>query len=140
MFCSKQAHTLINATHRRALCARLNTFSSSLDELPDITNSSSIHSRNLRILVTEIFKSVNRLNPDIMWDTFDIRPNTYSLRQGSCLVIPNAKSVRAVNSFDFRAALAWNHLPSSIKSVKSLSKFKEFLATVKIYCQCHHCK
>ena len=46
MFSSKQAHNLINTTHHKALCARLNLFTGELNELLDITNSISIHEKN----------------------------------------------------------------------------------------------
>ena len=139
MFCSKQASNLINATHYRALCARYNSYSSTFGELLTRSNSVTIHTKNLNLLVTEIFKSLNQLNPEFMWNSFDIKRNFYDLRQGTRLVIPFASTTKAVNSFDFRAALAWNHLPQSLKSLNHLSKFKKSLLNHKIYCKCKCC-
>jgi hypothetical protein len=139
MFCSKLAHNLINKTHRRALRAKLNIFSCENDELLRIAKSESIHSRNLKLLIIEIFKSLNRLNPKIMWDTFPIKSNHYNSRRGSCIIIPPATSTRSINFFDFRAALAWNQLPLSIKSETDLHKFVRSLEKVDIYCQCREC-
>ncbi len=139
MFCSKQAHNLINATHRKALCARYNTFNSSFDELLLKSNSLSIHNKNLQMLVVEIFKSLNHLNPEFMWNSFTLRPNLYNLRQGSSLIVPRARSTRALNSFDFRAALAWNHLPLYHKREDTLSKFVSSLKKHQIYRRCKNC-
>ena len=55
MFCSNQSHNLINKTHGRALSAKYNTYSLSFDQLLQRDGSVSIHARNLRLLVTEIF-------------------------------------------------------------------------------------
>ena len=57
----------------------------------------------------EIFKTLNNLNPQIMWNTFNFKdPNKHELRRGINLVVPKARTTRAINSFDFRAAMAWN--------------------------------
>lgn len=139
MFCSKQAHNLINKTHHRALRVKLNIFLCEYDDLLKLAKLETIHSRNLKLLVIEIFKSLNCLNPKIMWETFPLKPNHYNSRQGSCIIIPQANSTRSVNFFDFRSALAWNHLPTSIKSQTDLHKFSASLVDIKIYCKCREC-
>ena len=102
MFCSKQAHNLINATHHKALCARLNTFMFTFNEMLLKSNSLQIHTKNLQLLVVEIFKSLNHLNPEFMWDSFTVRPNLYALRHRPSLIVPPARFTRALNFFDFR--------------------------------------
>ena len=139
IFCSKMAHNLIKKTHYKALCARFNTFNATFEELLLSSNSITVHTKNLQLLVVEIFKSLNHLNPEFMWDSFVLKLEVYNLRQGPSLVIPRARSTRAINALDFRAALAWNHLPSYLKHEKSLSAFKGKLKMHKIYCKCKHC-
>ena len=139
IFCSKQASNLINRTHHKALQARFDIFNTSFEELLSLDkfNSSKIHTRNLQILVCEVFKTLNQENPEIMWNSFDFKdPNKYDLRRGRNLIVPKARTTRAVNSFDFRASMAWNHLPSKIKSAKSLSDFRSLVEKQKIYCSC----
>ena len=138
MFCSKQAHNLINSTHRRALCAKFNVFSAFLDELLEEYDSISIHSKNLKLLMIEVFKSLNHLSPPIMWETFDVKSSVYNLRQGSTLVVPQVKSSQALSHIDFRATLAWNHLSQKIKS-GNLTEFKASIKKQDIYCKCKHC-
>ena len=93
MFCSKAAHNLINTTHHRALRSRFNSYSSSFDELLVRSKRGTIHSKNLHIMVIEIFKSLNRLNPEFMWNSFELRSDAYNLRPGSRIVIPPARTV-----------------------------------------------
>ena len=84
----------------------------------------------------EAFKTLHKINAQIMWNTFNFKdPNKYELRRGVNLVVPKAKSARALNSFDFRVALAWNHLPVGIKTGKDVNEFDSLLTPEKIYCQ-----
>ena len=139
MYCSKQAHNLIRATHRKALCAKQNTFEQSYDELLLRSNSIDIHTKNLQLMVIEVFKSLIHLNPEFMWDFFTLKNTLYDLRQGSSVLVPKARTTRALNSFTFRAALAWNHLPTKLKETKNLSEFINSIKGQNIYCQCKNC-
>ena len=139
MYCSKQAHNLIRATHRKALCAKQNTFEQSYDELLLRSNSIDIHTKNLQLMVIEVFKSLIHLNPEFMWDFFTLKNTLYDLRQGSSVLVPKARTTRALNSFTFRAALGWNHLPAKLKETKNLSEFINSIKGQNIYCQCKNC-
>ena len=139
LFCSKMAHNLIDKTHHKALCVRFNNFKKTFEELLLSSCSITVHTKNLQLLVIEVFKSLHHLNPEFMWNSFILKPEIYHLRQGQSLVIPRARSTSALNTLDFRAALAWNHLPSKIKHENSLSKFRCNLKTHKIYCKCKYC-
>ena len=129
MFCCKQAHNLLKASHHRALKARFSDFSSSYTDLLSRSNSVDIHSRNLRLMLEEVFKSIHGLGPPILQRIYT--------RSGQNLQLP--KSART-NSFDFRATIAWNHLPNSVKTSSSLLKFKSNLKKIAIYCQCNACR
>ena len=140
MFCSKQANSLINATHLKALRARYNNFSSTFEELLEGSHSLTIHSKNLHLMLGEVYKTLNHLNPQIMWDSFrDTVTNKYNLRRGQNLRIPIARTTQATNSFDFRAAMAWNHLSAKIKAAPSLSEFIASIKNVSIHCECINC-
>ena len=43
-----------------------------------------------------------------MWDTFQEKLIPYELRQGQTLSSSHPNKARTTNSFDFRAAIAWN--------------------------------
>lgn len=94
---------------------------------------------DLKSLVTEVYKCLHGLNPELMWDIFQKKETTYSLRRGTVLVIPPTKSSIGQNSFQFRASLAWNYLPACVKNVTDLKEFKSVIRHVEIYCQCKLC-
>ena len=136
MFSGKKGANVINTTHKRALRAVTNDFSLSFDELLLKTNSSSIHHKNLCTLLTEVYKSLNCLNPEFMWDVFIYKNLSHDLRGGKTLTIPPIKSTIGINSLVFRGSLAWNYLPRDIKESQTETAFKTKLSKlIKIYCQ-----
>ena len=135
MFCGKQAHNLVEKTYRRALCA------SGLLQSPHTegTRAPTVHSRNLLLLLLEVFKSVHRLNPPLMWDIFETKSLRYGLRQGHTLKVPRSLNSVGLNSFEMQGSLAWNGLPSEIKKVTSFSEFRSAISASEIYCRCKLC-
>ena len=55
-------------------------------------HSVSIHRRHLRFLVTEIFKSIPKINPEFMWSFFKQKKLSQNLRKGSILNLPRTQS------------------------------------------------
>ena len=139
MFCSKQAHNLINATHRRALSVKLNEYSLGIDDLLSRTKTVSIHTRNLRLMLAEVYKSINQLNPEVMWNIFVPKPTAYKLRCGEMLSIPKVSTTSGLSNFEFRAALAWNNLPAEAKESDSIDNFNTKASMLSVYCNCKHC-
>ena len=152
MFCSKQAHTLIIDIHFRSLRARHNNFKASYAELLKLSKCRSVHIQNLQLMLQEVYKSINHIGPKIGWDAFEkieiikfIDPNNpenktiLELKCGSRVKLPFPKNSVCINSFDFRAGSAWNHLPKQIKMLETLKEFTNEVEKVKIYCSCKLC-
>ena len=139
MFCGKKANNMINNVYKRGLRCVLNDLSMPLDDLLIKTERVLPHQQNLRILMLEIYKSLNCLNPEFMRDIFTIKYSPYPLRVGTTLNVPNAVSSHGVNSFIFRGALAWNKLPKHIKESPSIQSFKNNLRNINLYCKCSIC-
>ena len=93
-----------------------NTYDATYGELLSMKNDVSIHQKHLHFLVTEVFKSVNNLNPHFMWDYFKMNFFPYDLRKGNTLHLSSAHSTcYGINSLLFRGSLLWNKLPREIK-------------------------
>ena len=142
MFGCKSNNGLINKIHKRALRAVYRDFEAPLEVLLEKGKSVSIHVQNLRSLMVEIFKSLNRISPEIMWDMFEPKPTSYNLRSGNTVKLPKAKSSKfGINSLIFRGSITWNSLPSSLKSTESLNTFKR---EIKLWdgknCTCYICQ
>ena len=79
MFCNKAANKIIVFTHRRALSAVQMVFSQSYEELLVLNKAETIHKKNLRLLLIEVYKSVSRLNPEFMSYNF-FSTNAFALK------------------------------------------------------------
>ena len=97
----------------------------SYEELLLRNNEVSIHQKQLRILATEVFKSLADINPDFMKSYFTIKERPYCLQNGNFLKLPPARSTRyEANSILFWACLVWNQQLLSVKQSQSLIEFK----------------
>ena len=65
MFCDKSANKEINRTNKRVL---YENYDSSLEQLLEKDGSITVHQRNSQNLMTEIYKTVNQINPAYMWE------------------------------------------------------------------------
>ena len=140
MFCSKSDDKKINSTHVRALRTVHRDFTTPRDKVLDTYNVETIHRENLRLLATEVFKSIHRLNPSFMWDFFTDKTLSQNLRRGHLLKLPRRSECKQ-NSLVFRAVLLWNNLPAEVKGAASLSEFKSSIKKQRaLYCQCRLCK
>ena len=137
MFCRKQDYLEVEKIHYKALKIVHNS-NECYEELLIQNNEVSIHQKQLRTLATEIYKSLTDVNPDFMKNYFSIKEIPYSLRNGSALKIPSARSTYyGINSIHFRPCVLWNKLPNSLKESQSLPEFKNKIKTMaKIDCSC----
>ena len=111
------------------------------DELLRDHNLSSIHQKHLKFLALEIYKCLNNLNPEFLWEIFTINETGRSTRSGQQLCIPKAKSIlNGVNSIEFRGAIFWNSLTPELKELPSLSQFKTKLKLRDLPCNCLACR
>ena len=90
-----------------------------------MSNESTIHIRNIKILMTEIYKFLNDLSPPIMNDIFQKQENYYSLRNPMSLVCKRKfTTTYGIDTIFFRGPQIWQDLPQDIKNSDSLNLFK----------------
>ena len=124
MFCNKTSNNLINKAHRRCLKCAYNKKEIPLANLLQIDGSVSIHTKNLRILMAEVFKSLKQTNPRFMWDMFQIKCSPYQLPLNLTL-LPTSSKRFGTYSLVFRSSFIWNNLPAQIKNTTTLKQFTD---------------
>ena len=141
MFCNKISNNMINKAHIRCLKCVYNKNNMSLENLSSIDGSASIHVKNLRILMTEVYKSLNQINPEFMWDIFQIKASPYQLRMPLNLTLPPTSSKTfGTYSLAFRASFVWNNLPAIIKNSTTLRQFRNLIKNWQgNLCNCKLC-
>ena len=121
MFSSKRNLTKIHNCQKRALRAVYNNYEDDFESLLELSGSTLIHTVHLRFLMSEIFKSLNSLNPNFMNKLFVEKNSIYQVRRGSQLNIPTARTNKfGSNSVFFRGSILWNSLPTFLKTAPYL--------------------
>ena len=115
MFHGRATNSRINKIYERALRIAYRDTESSFDELKD--NSVSVRQRNLQLLMIEIYKTENSLNPSFMEDIFVERPNIpYDLRNNDGLLVPRANTTaHGIETIRYVGSRLWNTLPSETR-------------------------
>ena len=70
MFHDRNLNNKINKMHLRALRIAYRDYESDFETLLKRDNSVTVHQRNLRLLMVEIYKTKENLNPEFMKDIF----------------------------------------------------------------------
>ena len=142
MFCGKMQYNQIEKTHKRALKVLHLDYSSSYRELLEKSGCVSLHVKHLQHLMTEIYKTVNSLNPLFMKNIFKIKEGYYTLRNQNLLKVYTPRTEKfGVRTVSFKGSLIWNTLPNVYKQSRSINIFKN---KIKHWegreCSCHICK
>ena len=82
----------------------------------------------LRLSAIEVFKCVNKLNPEYLNEMFTIKKCPYNFRDTSILERFKSNTTRyGLKSFRNYGAKIWNLLPNNCKSAVSLDDFKNMI-------------
>ena len=103
-------------------------------------NEITIHQRNLQVLMAEVYKIVNDIEPPILNSLFQFRCNTNNIRNFQEIFTENRKTVKyGAETATYRALRA--NLHTKYKNAKSLDEFKSKVKPWKCdFCQCRLCK
>ena len=142
MFHDRRINDKVNKIHERALRIAYRESHSCFESLLEKNNSVSLHQKNLQLLLVEIFKTKENLNPSFMKDIFVERTENYNLRSGNTLQLPKVRTTTyGIESVSFLGSLLWHALPESLKKSENLAVFKRKLRSWKgLDCNCRLCK
>ena len=88
----------------------------------------------------ELYKYLNGLSPEIMPDIFNLRQNTYNLRNFHISQNPKTKKF-GLDSIAYRDNPLWKKVAEEIRNSVSIPIFKEEIKKVPlISCSCNCCR
>ena len=124
----------------RSLRFLLNDYESNYEQLLLAADKTILVIRKLKILATEIFKTINDLNPSFMKEIFEL--NTRRDNQSSNLIVQSQSSKKyGTDTLRSLGPKIWNSLPNDIRSSNSLYSFKKLIkAWSGPQCKCNKCK
>ena len=109
MFCSRKSNNLINKIHERSLGVVTNDKNSNFEDL----------------LMTELFRIINRLSPPIMDNFFTFHENAHNIGNFQIISNEHKKTVRyGQETIKFRTPSLWANLTEEYKLTNSLNTFK----------------
>ena len=83
MFCTRESNYRLNRVHERALRIISEDYISSFCDLVKLLNEKTIHQRCINFLMTEFFKYLNGLSPDLINEVFRLKSNYHNLSTNS---------------------------------------------------------
>ena len=93
------------------------------EKLSQQDKSVTLQTRNLQILVTEMFKLYRNISPPIFSEIFHQRGNNYNLRINSNFVMPDARSVFHGNeSISYLGSKIWDIVTLELTNVAVFKK------------------
>ena len=142
LFCNKGANKKIDRAHKRALKILHNDYDSSFQSLLPRSNSFTIHVKNLQKLMTEIYMSLNNMNPSIVWEFHEKKYVAHALRKKNLCKLPKAKTISyGIESSSFRGSFHWNTLDDNVKQEQTLARFKNKIRNwAGERCTCRICR
>ena len=140
MFHDRATNSKLNRIHERALRLVCKDSESELEKLKK--KYGTIHQHNLQLLMIEIFKTKNNLNPTFMKNIFTERNIQYSLRSENHLRLPKVKTTTyGIENIQYRGCHLWSSLPREIKDSNTLAEFKRKLKSWDgSICICRLCR
>ena len=125
MFCDRTLDNKINRIHRTALCIASQNTTADFNTLLPESNSVSIHKRDLQLLMIEVYKNVQNINPSFMKEIFVQKDITHNFRNHFPMRIPKARtSSYGIESLSFLGYKLWNNIPDDFKRIKLLHHLK----------------
>ena len=139
-FCSSESMKKQEKIQERALKFLLDDHKSDYEHLLLAAGKTTLAIRKLKVLATEIFKTINDLNPSFMKEIFEL--NTRRDNQANKLIVQTQISKRyGTNTLRSLGPKIWNCLPNDIRTSTSLFSFKELIKTWSgPQCKCNKCK
>ena len=125
MFHSRRLNNRINHIHERTLRIIYQDYNSPFKELPRRDSSLTILQRNLKLLVTEIFKVKIGCAPDIINAIFEIDNRNHNFRHDFLIKRSNIRSVYySTETASILSPKIWDILPNSCQDATLLKSFK----------------
>ena len=123
----------INKVQERALRILYDNDTLTFLELLEMDGAFTVHQRNIQILLLEMFKAKNNLEPSLLKGIF--QGNEYRgpvLRSSKVFMRPSVRTQKyGERSLQNLGVILWNQLPNDVQNENSLQKFKMFIKNWK---------
>ena len=138
MYCQRQSNNLINRIHERALRITYNDYLSDFANLLRKDGSVTIHQKNVQMLASEVYKTLNDRNPIFMKEIFTLKQHQYDTRKKQLQCKTPRTVMYGLDTFGYKANQIWNSIPSEVQS--DVTAIKSYIENHADICTCNLCK
>ncbi len=105
-----------------------------LEEVSCNAERSSLYMDRLRTIVTEVYKAINDMSPELLQDLFVIKANIHDVRVNNKMKLYKFKTmIYGKHSIKYVAGILWNSINVDIKNTDNVNVFKrKILGTGKV--------
>ena len=87
-----------------------------------------LYLRRIKDIILEVYKTVNKKNPEFMHNMFTIKDTTHDFRDGQKLFVTNFNTIQyGKMTFSYYGAHLWNLLPNHFKKSINFVTFKRLI-------------
>ena len=139
-FCGKGDIHKIEELHERVLRFVYNDYNNDYLHILQINGESTMFLQRIRKIASEVYKTINGLNPSYMLELLSFRNR--NLRRPHDLYIPRVNQIKfGYRSYRFEAPSVWNSLPIEIRLAENFSLFKKLIKYWEgPMCRCNFCR
>ena len=130
MFSTAKSLNKIESLQKRALRFLYNDYSISYEGLLEKAGKVKMNLYRLRNLCVEIYKTINKLNPEFMSNIFKVKENKRVVREQYKLNLETPEWNQITfgpKSLKVHGSKVWNSLPCHIKTSENLIQFKSLM-------------
>ena len=130
MFSTAKSLNKTESLQKRALRFLYNDYSISYEGLLEKAGKVKMNIYRLRNLCIEIYKTINKLNPEFMNNIFKVKENKRVVREQCKLNLETTdwnQVTFGAKSLEVYGSKVWNSLPSHIKTSENLIQFKSLM-------------
>ena len=120
MFHDRKSYNKVNKIHERALRIIHKDSTSNFEGLLIKSNSVSVHQRNLQLLLIEIYRTINNLNPSFMAEAFFTNVVPYNFLHCTNLLPKARTKMYGIDTVRFVGQKLRQTLPKEIKESQTL--------------------
>ena len=141
-FCSRTLNNRINRLQERALRILYKDDDSTFSQLLEKDHSITLHTKNLQLLATEMYKMKNHILPCLLSEFVTAREASYNFRAISDFLPYDPRTVHlGTESLSFLGPKVWDLVPSHIKESSNLVLFRTRIKNwLPDNCPCRLCK
>ena len=119
-FCGQVNNNKLEKLQERSLRIIHNDYESSFETLLKCSKQESLLTKRLKIMILEVFKTVNRLNPSCLHDLFTKNEVVYDLRTQKLEQPKRRTTTYGLRTFSYLGSKLWNLLASEYSEVNDI--------------------